>query len=87
MSAIIETMRQRLAALAPEHLDIEDDSASHAGHAGARSGGHYNVLIVSACFSGKSRIERQRMVYDALGDLMQHGIHALALKTLTPDDL
>lgn len=87
MNSIIDQIRLRLAVLSPEHLDIIDDSAAHAGHAGAGSGGHYNVLIVSACFNGKSRIERQRMVYDALGELMQHGIHALALKTLTPEDI
>lgn len=87
MSTMIEQIRQRLAPLAAEHLDIEDDSAAHAGHAGAAGGGHYNVLIVSSCFNGKSRVARQRMVYDALGDLMQTGIHALALKTLTPEDI
>ena len=85
--SMAERIRKRLAILAPEHLDIEDDSASHAGHAGAGSGGHYNVIIIASCFSGKTRIQRQRMVYEAIGDLMQNGIHALALKTLTPDEI
>ncbi|UDM17982.1 BolA family transcriptional regulator [Vogesella sp. XCS3] len=85
--SIIDTMQARLAVLAPSHLDIQDDSASHAGHAGAGSGGHYDVLIVSAAFNGKNRVQRQRLVYQALGDLMQNGIHALAMRTLTPEEI
>ncbi|MBP7581536.1 MAG: BolA family transcriptional regulator [Vogesella sp.] len=85
--SIIDTMQARLAVLAPSHLDIQDDSASHAGHAGAGSGGHYDMLIVSAAFNGKNRVQRQRLVYQALGDLMQNGIHALAMRTLTPEEI
>jgi BolA protein len=69
-------------------LAIIDESHLHAGHAGARPGGesHFRVEIVSAAFEGKSRLERQRMVYAALADELRHDIHALALRTLTPDE-
>lgn len=83
----VEMIRQRLqSALQPESLDIEDDSASHAGHASAGGGGHFNVIIVSDKFSGRSLIERHRMVYDAVQDLMNTEIHALSMKTYTPDE-
>jgi BolA protein len=84
-----DEIRARLtAALAPEHLEIEDESAHHAGHAGARPGGesHFRALVVAARFEGKGRVERQRMVYAALGDLMSGAIHALAMQTLTPEE-
>lgn len=83
---LTDNIRQYLSVLEPVHLDIHDDSAAHAGHAGASSGGHYDIVIVSAAFAGKSRLQRQRMVYDALNDLMQRGIHALAMRTYTPDE-
>lgn len=73
-------------ALAPLQLHVEDDSASHAGHAGAASGSHFNVSIVSAAFAGKSRVARHRLVYDALADAMRNGIHALAIIALTPEE-
>jgi BolA protein len=83
----VERMRTRLAALAPRELAIEDDSALHAGHEGAESGGgHYRVRIVSQRFSGLSRTARHRLVYDALHDLMQREIHALSLTLLAPDE-
>ena len=79
-------LRQRLAGLNPLRLELIDDSALHAGHAGARSGGgHYRLLIVSASFGGKSTLARHRLVYDALGDLMRSKIHALSIQSLTPD--
>ena len=84
-----DEIRARLtSALAPEHLEIEDESAHHAGHAGARPGGesHFRALVVAARFEGKGRVERQRMVYAALGDLMSGPIHALAMQTLTPEE-
>jgi BolA protein len=66
-------------------LEIEDESAAHAGHAGARSGGgHYRIHLVSEAFSGLSRVARHRLVYDALHDLMQRDVHALALSLVTP---
>lgn len=73
-------------AFKPDHLDIEDDSAAHAGHAGARDGkGHFNVVIVSLEFTGKSLIQRHRMVYKALSDLLETDIHALSIQAFTPD--
>ncbi|SLN32620.1 BolA family protein [Oceanibacterium hippocampi] len=74
------------AALAPERLVIVDDSARHAGHAGARPQGesHFTVEIVSARFEGLSRVARQRLVYEALAEEMASDIHALAIRALTP---
>lgn len=72
------------AALAPSLLRVDDDSAQHAGHAGAAAGGHFTVTIVSEMFAGKTRVARHRLVYDALADAMQRGIHALAIVALTP---
>jgi len=75
------------AALAPQHLTVEDESAQHAGHAGAASGGgHFRVLIVAAAFRGQSSVARHQAVYAALGDAMRSHIHALALRTLTPEE-
>ena len=72
---------------APEHLKIEDQSHLHAGHAGAKGGGsHYRLTIVSEHFAGRSRLERHRLLYDALGSLMQVEIHALAIRAFTPDE-
>jgi BolA protein len=77
------------AALSPVQLDIHDDSAAHAGHAGAahHGGGHFSVLIVSEAFVGKSQVQRHQLVYRALGTLMQSDIHALNIKALTPDEI
>jgi BolA protein len=75
------------AAFAPDELEVVDDSHRHAGHAGARDGrGHFQVRIRSRQFTGKRSIERHRMVYAALGSLMQTDIHALAVVALSPDD-
>jgi len=83
----ISRMRERLAALGPVEIAIEDDSARHAGHPGAASGGgHYNLRLVSPRFEGKARVERHRLVYDALADLMQREIHALAMVLLAPGE-
>jgi BolA protein len=80
---IEQILRHRLEAL---EVAVEDESALHAGHAGAASGGgHYRVRIVSPLFSGKNRVQRHRMVYAALADELGGAIHALALTTLTPD--
>lgn len=85
----VAAIRQRLvSALAPTALEIVDDSKRHAGHAGARDGrGHFNVSIVSERFVGAKRLERHRMVYAALGELMQTDIHALSVVALTPAEL
>jgi BolA protein len=81
---IDETLRQ---AFAPVHLVVEDESARHVGHAGAASGGgHFRVLIVSDSFRGQALVARQRTVYAALGDAMKSSIHALALRTLSPEE-
>jgi BolA protein len=74
------------AAFAPVRLEITDDSHRHAGHGGARPGGetHFTVAVVSAAFEGRSRVERQRLVYEALRAELAGPVHALALKTLTP---
>ena len=84
----VALIRSRLeAAFEPEELDIVDDSRRHAGHAGARDGrGHFQVRILSRKFAGKRTVERHRMVYAALGPLMQTDIHALGLVALSPDD-
>lgn len=74
------------AALAPRSVAVRDDSAQHAGHAGAAAGGHYTVTIVAAAFAGKPRVARHRLVYDALADVMQRGIHALAIMAYTPEE-
>ncbi|MEY4730753.1 MAG: hypothetical protein RL020_1911 [Pseudomonadota bacterium] len=88
MSATVERMREKLAALSPTQLDITDDSASHAGHAGAKSGGgHFFLTIVSEQFVGKLTLARHRMIYDALGDMMQREIHALSIKAYTAAEL
>ncbi len=80
-------LRERLAPLDPLRLELIDDSARHAGHVGARSGGgHYHLLIVSATFSGKSTLARHRLIYDALGELMRSKIHALSIQSLAPED-
>lgn len=73
-------------ALAPMDLQIEDDSRQHLGHASAGGGGHFTVTVVSARFAGKSLVQRHRMVYDAVGNLMQDAIHALSIKAHTPEE-
>jgi BolA protein len=77
--------------LAPVSLEIIDDSAKHAGHAGAREGGHFRVVLVAAVFKGRSQLERHRMVYAAVAPLMgqaakDHRIHALSIIARTPEE-
>jgi BolA family transcriptional regulator, general stress-responsive regulator len=88
MSGGVETrIRERLQALAPDELAIRDDSALHAGHAGARDGGgHFDLTIVSAQFAGKSTLARHRLIYEALGPLMRREIHALAIRAYAPGE-
>ncbi len=77
------SLRERLAAV---HVEIVDESHLHAGHAGARAGGgHFRALVVSERFEGRSRVECQRIVYAALADEMSAEIHALSMRTMTPD--
>ena len=81
-------IEQRLTnAFSPSEILVKDQSHLHAGHAGARDGGgHFEVLIVADAFSGQSRIQRHRMVFDAVGELMKADIHALRIKALAPDE-
>jgi BolA protein len=85
----LERIRERLvAALEPLECELVDDSASHAGHAGAASGGgHYNVRIVSQRFEGLKLVTRHRLVYDSVHDMMHTDIHALAITALAPSEL
>ncbi|CCD29555.1 Transcriptional regulator BolA [Candidatus Glomeribacter gigasporarum BEG34] len=71
---------------APPHLVVEDQSAVHAGHAGAQAGGHLRVLIISSEFEGQTHIARHRKIYEALKPWMQKGIHALSIRALTPEE-
>jgi BolA protein len=81
-------IRRRLAALEPEALELVDESARHAGHAGAAPGGqtHWKLSIVSRRFAGQPTVARHRMVYEALGELMQNPIHALAISARSPEE-
>ncbi|HTX24129.1 MAG TPA: BolA family protein [Steroidobacteraceae bacterium] len=73
--------------LAPAQLRVQDESALHAGHAGARAGGHFRVQVVSDQFRGLSRVSRHRMVYRAVAELMGNGIHALAVDARAPEEV
>lgn len=86
MSLLAEIEARLRATLAPSELVLRDDSALHAGHAGAREGGHYHALIVSERFRNLPRVARHRLVYDALAELMKRGIHALAIDARTPEE-
>ncbi len=91
MGTYSERIRSKLtAAFAPARLDVIDDSASHHGHAGAHPDGggetHFNVVIEAAAFAGKSRVERQRLVYEVLASELKERVHALSLKTSAPGE-
>jgi len=86
MSIAAEIEARLRAELAPLSLELRDDSADHAGHAGAREGGHFHVTVRSARFTGLQRVARHRLVYHCLSDLMQRGIHALAIDARAPDE-
>ena len=86
MRATEELIRERLSALKPVAVDLRDESAQHAGHAGAASGGgHWQLTIVSEAFRGKNAVARHRMIYEALGDLMKRDIHALKIEAFAPE--
>ena len=70
-------------ALQPASLTVTDDSHQHAGHAGAGDGSHFSVHVRAACFEGLSHVQRHRLVYDAVQDLMSQGIHALAVEVVS----
>jgi BolA protein len=86
---IVDTIEARLsAALAPQSIKVDNESAAHAGHAGYTDGeSHFRVRVVSPLFHGRSRVERHRLVYDALADLMPLPIHALAIVALSPEEV
>jgi BolA protein len=86
--SVAEQIRARLAALQPESIELEDESERHRGHAGYREGGntHWRLTIVARAFQGKPTVARHRMVYHALGELMQHPIHALAITARAPGE-
>ena len=83
-----DLIRERLATLAPTRLEIRDDSAAHAGHAGAREsgGGHFEVMLVSDAFIGRNAVARHRLVYQALADLIPQSVHALSIQAYTPEE-
>ena len=85
---IADTIRNRLATLKPESLELLDESGKHVGHEGARGGGgHYQLIIVAPAFTGQPLQRRHRMVYEALGGMMHKEIHALAIKAFAPEEL
>jgi BolA protein len=85
---LAEEIQSRLAALEPQSVDLVDESAQHAGHSGWKEGGgtHWRLAIVSPRFAGKTPVARHRMVYEALGELMQNPIHALAITASAPEE-
>jgi len=89
MGQVAEAIRDKLArAFQPSRLEVVDDSARHAGHAGAREGGesHFNVVIVSEAFQGQGRVQRQRAVYSALSEELAGPVHALSVKAFAPGE-
>lgn len=89
MGRVTQAIRDKLtAAFQPERLEVVDDSARHAGHAGAREGGesHFNVVIVAEAFKGQGRVQRQRAVYTALSEELAGPVHALSVKAFAPDE-
>ena len=86
--SVAQVIRERLAALEPQALELVDESEMHRGHAGYRQGGgtHWRLSIVSPRFTGQSTVARHRMIYQALGSLMQHPIHALAITARSPEE-
>lgn len=83
MTDTIAALKSALSSLKPSYLNIQDDSALHAGHAGNTGGGHYTVIIVSEAFNNLPLLKRHRLVYDAVGNLMDQAIHALSIQAKT----
>lgn len=89
MGSVSDSLRRKLTtAFAPHHLQIDDDSARHAGHAGSHPRGesHFNVVIEAAAFEGVGRVQRQRMVYAALAEELAGPVHALSVKATAPGE-
>lgn len=81
---LLERLRKGLGA---EHVALEDESARHAGHEGARSGaGHYRIVVVATCFAGLDHVARHRAIYAAVGDMIPHEVHALSIRSFTPEE-
>lgn len=83
---LVEEIKQRLSSLEPSVIELSDQSALHAGHAGNSGGGHFHLKIVSSRFSNQSQVARHRMVYRAINDLMPHTIHAISILAISPND-
>lgn len=86
MNELEALIRERLAVLEPERLELRDDSAQHAGHKGSSGGGHFFLTIVSKQFAGLSPVARHQAIYRAMGDLMEQRVHALSISAKTPDE-
>ena len=82
----IKLIKERLSQLNPMRIDIEDEGHLHVGHAGAKSGGHFNIKIISNVFKGKSMLERHRIIYECLDDLINTEIHAISIKAKHEDE-
>ncbi|MHB8346375.1 MAG: BolA family protein [Acidiferrobacterales bacterium] len=87
MTAGAAIEQQLRTVLSAEAVEVVDESALHAGHAGAREGGHFAVTVVSRQFADKGQVERHRMIYAALGDAMRSQIHALSIRAFSPNEL
>ncbi len=88
MNTTLELIKEKLAVLEPQRLDLTDESALHAGHSGAAGGGgHYRLVIVSEQFKAMNTVARHRAIYQALGDMMQEQIHALSISAFAPEEL
>jgi len=88
MGQVEQTIRRKLTdAFSPQQLDVVDDSSRHAGHAGAREGGHFTVDLVSKAFSGRPQLERHKLVYAAVAPLMGRGVHALSIRAHSPEEI
>lgn len=85
--SLADEVRQKLAVLAPSQLQLEDESALHAGHRGNSGGGHFKLIIVSSQFCGKSPIIRHRLIYQALAGMIPQRIHALSIEALATDEV
>lgn len=84
----LERIEQKLSVLTPDSVELIDDSEQHTGHEGAKGGGgHFQLIIVSPLFSGKSTQARHRMVHAALGEMLEREIHAMTIKAYTPDEI
>ena len=88
MKDTLDRIEQKLAVLSPDSVELIDDSQKHAGHEGAKGGGgHFELIIVSPLFEGKSSQARHRMIHAALGEMLEREIHAIAIKAYTPDEI